>query len=109
MGFRFQTTSFIQSTQAWDNSSSVGFAHEIHHPTTKSDNSHIDFHFGIHLVGKAHVTACCNGNFALPSSNGGSLRTYANILYIAGSVPVRFSRNGKALFHYSKILYELDV
>jgi len=59
---------------------SVGFAHEIHHPTTKSDNSHIDFHFGIHLVGKAHVTACCNGNFALPSSNGGNLRTYANIL-----------------------------
>ena len=29
MGFRFQTTSFIQSTQAWDNSSSVGFAHEM--------------------------------------------------------------------------------
>jgi len=52
---------------------SRGFPPEIHHPTTKSDNSHIDFHFGIHLVGKAHVTACCNGNFALPSSNGGKV------------------------------------
>ena len=30
---RFQTTSFIQSTQAWDNSSSVGFAHEINKNT----------------------------------------------------------------------------
>ena len=29
MGFWFQTTSFIQSTQAWGNSSSVGFAHEM--------------------------------------------------------------------------------
>ena len=29
----FQTTSFIQSTQAWDNSSSVGFAHEINKNT----------------------------------------------------------------------------
>ena len=29
MEFWFQTTSFIQSTQAWGNSSSVGFAHEM--------------------------------------------------------------------------------
>ncbi|EIG29336.1 hypothetical protein HMPREF1051_1979 [Neisseria sicca VK64] len=28
LSLRFQTTSFIQSTQAWSNSSSVGFAHE---------------------------------------------------------------------------------
>ena len=33
MGFWFQTTSFIQSTQAWDNSSSVGFAHEMNKNT----------------------------------------------------------------------------
>ena len=33
MGFRFQTTSFIQSTQAWANSSSVGFAHEMNKNT----------------------------------------------------------------------------
>ncbi len=33
MGFWFQTTSFIQSTQAWSNSSSVGFAHEMHQNT----------------------------------------------------------------------------
>ncbi len=66
-------------------------------------------HFDFHFVGKAHATRCHNGNLSLPSSGGGSLRTYANILYIAGSVLVRFSRNGKALFHYSKILYELDV
>ena len=31
MEFWFQTTSFIQSTQAWGNSSSVGFAHEIYY------------------------------------------------------------------------------
>ena len=33
MGFWFQTTSFIQSTQAWGNSSSVGFAHEMNKNT----------------------------------------------------------------------------
>ena len=32
-GFGFQTTSFIQSTQVWGNSSSVGFAHEINKNT----------------------------------------------------------------------------
>mgnify|MGYP001738496139 CR=1 FL=1 len=51
------------------------------------------------------ATATC----PFPRPAGGSLRTYANILYTVGIVPVRFSRNGKALFHYSKILYELDV
>ncbi|EFC87527.1 hypothetical protein NEIMUCOT_06031 [Neisseria mucosa ATCC 25996] len=33
MGFRFQTTSFIQSTQAWSHSSSEGFAHEMNKNT----------------------------------------------------------------------------
>ena len=33
LNFQFQTTSFIQSTQAWSNSSSVGFAHEMHQNT----------------------------------------------------------------------------
>ena len=33
MGFWFQTTSFIQPTQAWSHSSSEGFAHEMNKNT----------------------------------------------------------------------------
>ena len=42
----------------------------------KSGNNRICIYF----VGKTHATDCFNGNFALPSSNGVSLRTYTNIL-----------------------------
>ena len=68
MGFLFQTTSFIQSIQVWDNSSSVGFAHEMNTNTAT-------LRMNIRQVSRAKPTllVAATATLSLPSSGGGRL------------------------------------
>ena len=68
MEFWFQTTSFIQSTQAWGNSSSVGFAHEMNENTTI-------LRINIRQVSWAKPTlpVAATATLFLPPSGGGRL------------------------------------
>ena len=68
MGFWFQTTFFIQSIQAWDNSSSVGVAHEM------NTNTAI-LRINIRQVSWAKPTllVAATATLSLPPSGGGRL------------------------------------